>query len=242
MPPATLLASALLALSTAGGFAWVARVMWKRAAPAKGASALAMFTLFWVSAAIIWASQGIGSLAGYLGVATLPLISALDQVSTPFYCLAAAGLLHYVLYLLTGRERLLGPILAYYLVLFFLLRLRVESAGRLGVEVGDWVVTFAYASPLQGPAYTAIVALVSVPLLLAIVGYGTLWFRVEDPAQRTRIALVTTGLLGWVGTEALAFTTGFANAPEGEITRRIVALAGTILVLLAYRARLTRSA
>jgi hypothetical protein len=235
LPPITLLASALLALSTAAGFAWVGAITWRRLKPVKGGSALTMFALFWASAAIIWTAQGLGSLAGYSGRATLPLLSALDQVSTPFYCLAAASLLYYVLYLLTGRERLLGVILAYYLVLFFLLRYRVESAGRLGVEVGDWVVNFVYATPLRGLEYTILVALISTPLLLGILAYGALYFRVPDASTRARIALVTVGLLLWVGTEAVAFASGFATTATGEKTRRAAALLGTVLVVLAYQ-------
>jgi len=235
LAPTTLLASAILALSTAAGFAWVGAIMWRKERPAHGGQALTMFTLFWASAAIIWTAQGLGSLAGYAGQATLPLLGALDQVSTPYYCLAAAGLLYYVLYLLTGRERLLGPILGYYLVLFFLLRLRVETAHRVDIDVGGWVVNFVYATPLRGLQYTLIVALISGPLLAGILAYSTLGFRVREAATRYRIALVTVGLLAWVGTEALSFITGYATTTQGEITRRVAALAGTILVVLAYR-------
>lgn len=235
MPPVTLLASAALALLTGAGFAIVGVMMMRRAPPTQGQAARVMFALFWTSAAIIWITQGLGSLSGYLGVASLPLLSALDQVSTPFYCLAAASLLYYVLYLLTGRARLLVPILTYYLVLFFLLRWRVESAQRLDINVQDWVVSFVYATPLQGAAYSVIVSLVSGPLLLSILAYGALFFRVDEPAQRYRIALVALGLLAWIGTESIAFTTGFATTAAGEITRRVVALASTLVIVLAYR-------
>lgn len=234
MAPATLLASAVLALATGAGFAAVGWLMLRRVQPAQGGGALVTFGLFWFSAAIVWTTQGLGSLLGWTGHLTIPLLSALDQVSTPFYCLAAAGLLYYVLYLLTGRARLLGPILAYYLVAFFLLRWRVESARRTGVVAEDWVVRFEYATPLQGPAYTLVVGLIAVPLLLAILAYGSLLFRVDDPAARYRIALVTAGLLAWVSTEALSYVSGFAATTAGELLRRLVALGSTLVILAAY--------
>jgi len=234
--PPTLLASAALALGTAVGFAIVGRSVASRAAPAGGGrGALAMFQLFWASAFAVWTTQGLASLAGGLGFASLAFNSALDQVSSPFYCLAAASLLYYVLYLVTGRERLLLPILVYYGVMWLLLRWRVEFAQRLDVKVNAWSVGFVYATPLQGWPYTLVILGISGPLLLAILGYASLWFHVEQPLVRYRIALVTLGLVGWVGTESLVFALGLADTAAGELTRRAVALASTIVIFLAYK-------
>lgn len=231
--PATLLASALLALGTGAGFAAIARLILQRS-EARPRAPIVCFALFWISAAIVWATQGLGSLAAYAGVASVPVNGALDEVSTPFYCLAAASLLYYVLYLLTGRARLLAPILAYYLVLFAALRWRVLVAQRLEVTVEAWQVNFAYATPLEGPVYTLIVVLVAVPLLAAVLSYGTLFFRIRDHASRYRIGLVTVGLTAWIATEAWSFASGVASTTEGELARRLVALASTGVILAAY--------
>lgn len=235
MAAPTLLLSALLALGTSVGFAAVAVLLLRRGTPESGQSARIMFCLFWASACVVWAAQGLQAFAAFLGAAGFGLVSALDQVTTPFYCLAAASLLYYALYLFTGRERLLLPILAYYLVLFFLLRWRVEDAHRLGIAVGSWVVGFQYEHPLQGSAYTAIVALVALPVLAAVLAYGSLFFRVDEPGLRYRVALTALGLFTWISTEAFSYTSGFANTAPGELTRRIVALASGFIVLLAYR-------
>lgn len=234
MVTATLLASAILALGTSAGFALVGTILLRRAPPEHGRAARIMFCLFWFSAAIIWAAQGLQSLAAAFDAATFGLASALDQVTSPFYCLGGAGLLYYTLYLVTGRERLLVPILCYYLVVFFLLRWSVEEAHRLALDVRPWLVGFEYETPLQGAAYTAVVALLAGPLLLAVLAYATLFFRVEDPASRYRIALTSLGLLAWISTEALSYTSGFANTNVGEITRRLVALTSGFIVALAY--------
>lgn len=235
MPAVTLLVSALLALGTSAGFATIAILILARRAGATGHGARQMFALFWASASIVFAAQGLQTLAGYLGRASFGLVSALDQVTTPFYCLAAASLLYYALYLLTGKERLLVPILLYNLAMYVLLRWRIEDARRVDVRTEAWFVSFEYAQPLQGPAYTAIVALLTLPLVGAILGYGALAFRIRDPAARYRIALTTIGLLAWVGTEAVSYASGFAGTTQGELTRRLVALGATLIVLLAYR-------
>lgn len=235
MSALTLAASATLALATAAGFCTVGAVLGRASVGDGGRSAWAFFRTFWFSAAIIFATQGLGSLAGALGIVGFPLLQALDEVSSPFYCLAAAGLLYYVLYLLTGRARLLPVILTYYLALLVALRWVVASAGRTGIVVTDWQVNFTYTTPLQGPLYTAVVALIAGPLLLAIVAYGGLWFRVREPALRYRIACVSIGLLVWIATEAFSYTSGIASTPAGEIVRRAVALGSTVLVLAAYQ-------
>ena len=234
MPPTTLALSALLALGTAAGFAAVGAATLRRAAPGARPGATIAFTTFWFSAAIVWGLQGLGSLAGYHADEMEPLIRALGEATVPFYCLAAASLLYYVLYLVTGRGRLLAPILAYYLALYVALRWHSLSTGVVGIEVRAWQVATVHAAPLQGPAYTMIVGLVAVPLLLAIAAYGSLFFRVADPTARYRIGLVTLGLLGWILTEAIAFATGFASTSAGELTRRLAALGGTLVVLSAY--------
>lgn len=235
MAEATLLASAVVTLATALGFAFVGRLMLQAKQDQRDRSAIVLYSLFWASAAIVWATQGITNLLAYLGYADLAIVSALDQVGTPFYCLAAAGLLYYVTYLVTGSPRALLPILLYYLTLFFLVRWQVESAKRLDIEVGRWVVNFVYETPLQGPAYTLIVALIALPILASVAVYASFLRRIHEPAARYRVALVSIGLGAWILTEALSFTSGFSRTDAGELTRRLVALASTLLLMMAYQ-------
>ena len=232
MAPATLLLGALLALGTAVGFAAVGRLALVRAQGSSGVGTF--FALFWFSAATVWTAQGAQSLLAYLGLLTPPLLTATDQVSSPFYCLAAGSLLYYVLYLVTGRGGIIGYIFVYYALLLFALRWSVAEAAPTGFEVLEWNVATTYERPLQGPFYSAVVSLIALPLLASILAYASLAFRVRDPAARYRIACVAGGLLLWVGTEALSFTSGIAATTAGELTRRLVALAATLLVLAGY--------
>jgi hypothetical protein len=140
-----------------------------------------------------------------------------------------------VVFLITGRSAFLLPILAYYAVLDLALRYLVAAAHRLSFEVRAWQVVFDYTTPLQGPLYSLVVALIAIPLVVAIVGYGLLYFKAEDRATRYRIAMVTVGLLLWVSTEALAASSGFSYTTAGELVRRLVALVSTGLLFSAYR-------
>jgi hypothetical protein len=227
----TLLASALLALATAAGFATVGVLVLRRRAPSL---ALVSFGVFWWSAAGIWADQGVAALSGALGFASFPLLRMLDELATPLYCVASASLLFFVLYLLTGKHRALGPILAYYLALWAALRYHVAEAAPGGFEVRAWQVNVTYAAPLQGMRYTILIALMVLPLLAAIAAYGSLVFRLQDAGARYRIACVAADLIVWVTTEALSYTTGAVATTEGELTRRIVALGSTLVMMAGY--------
>ncbi|MHB8586903.1 MAG: hypothetical protein ACYDDF_13830 [Thermoplasmatota archaeon] len=226
--------SAILAIGTGIGFATIGWLTVRRTNVRAG-SAWTMFGVFWFAATAIWVSQGVSSLAGFFGITSLAFQEALDEVGGPAYCLAAASLLYYVLFILTGRSRLLGPILIYYVVVDAAIRYRVAEAHRLATIVGDWQVTFQYATPLQGLQYSVLVALLAVPLVVAVVAYGVLALRAPDGGTRYRGLLVATGLLVWVMTEALAASSGIAETTTGEVVRRVVALASTGVILLAYR-------
>lgn len=229
----TLLLSALLAIGTGVGFIAVGTITLRKQRAGADA-AQTMLSIFWFSAATIWITQGLGSLAGFLGMANLPIENALDEVGAPAYCLAAASLLYYALYLNTGKRTLLAPILVYYIALDLALRYLVGAARRLDIKVQAWQVSFVYETPLQSTAYTIVVALIALPLIASVFAYLSLAFRVRNPPVQYRIVLVSTGLLAWVLTEALAATTGITNTDAGEITRRLVALASTFVILLAY--------
>lgn len=230
--PPTLLASALLALGTAVGFLVVARLVGDRSSRATAAR---LFTLFWVGMALIWSLQGFVSLAGYVGFADFALVATADDAVGALYCLVAACLLYYVLYLFVGRSAIVWPVLAYYFALYLALRYQVNDTPRVGIEVTAWQVNILFATPLQDAGYAAVVALIAGPILAAVAAYGSLFFRVSDAATRYRIACIATGLLVWVVVEASAFATGLAATAEGELARRLVALLSTLAIAAAYR-------
>lgn len=233
MPEPTLLLAATLALGSALGFVAIGFLVAKRTPPS-GTLASNAFPAFWHSAGVVYASQGLRALAAYLGVDSWALIVALEQLTTPFYCLAGASLTFYVLYLLTGRAWLAVPISAYFLAMTVLLRYHVARAEPIGYVVTEWQVNYVYAVGLQSAGYAVALGLVSAPIFGAITGYATLVWRLEDPALRWRIGWVGVGLLLWIGVEAVAFATGLASTPTGEVLRRGAGLATAAVAAVGY--------
>lgn len=234
MPAATLLLSALLALGSAGAFMAVGFLVVAPRRPMAPSLASVAFPAFWHGAALVFASQGARTLVAWMGVDSMPLIVALEGLSTTFYCMSGAALLYYTLFLLTGRSRLAIPIAAYYVVMLVVLRYHVALAQPIGYEVTAWQVNYVYVQPLQSTAFTIALLLALAPLLAAIVAYGSLSLRVDDHALRYRVVMVFAGLALWAGFEAFAFGSGLAATSAGEVLRRVAGLLGAVTVTAGY--------
>lgn len=234
MQAVTLYVSAALALATSAGFAAVGFLVARPRSRSPTMLASAAFAAFWHSAAIVSASQGLRLLAAALGWDSMALIVALESLSTPFYCLAAACLLYYVLFLFTGRQAYATPIAIYYLALLPLMRYHVARADPIGYVVTEWQVNYVYAQPLEWWGYSLTLALVVTPILAAVCTYATLIVRVPDAATRYRAVCVTIGLGLWVSIEALSFASGLAATTPGEILRRSIGIAAAAVVVAGY--------
>lgn len=234
MPAASLILSAALASATAAGFAIVGSITSNRSARTPSWLASFAFSGFWFSAAIVAGSQALRLLAAVLGVDSMALIVGIEQASTPFYCMAAASLLYYVLFLLTGNARLATPVAVYYLALYPVLRYHVARAGPVGYVVTDWQVNYVYAQPLQWWGYSVTLALIVLPVLLAVIAYSALALSGLDAPTRYRLVCVSIGLTFWIGIEALTFSTGLAATTSGEILRRSLGLFAAGAVLMGY--------
>ena len=229
---APLALSAFLAWGSALGFLLCARLALRGTSEAGGAR-LALAS-FWMGAAAVAAIQGARSVSAVLGVDSFPLIRALDQAATPAYCLAAAGMVYYVLYILTGRATLAIPVVVYYVVMVPVLRYPVELAHPIGYAVGTWNVNLVYEAPLSSPAYTLALALAAVPMWAGVLAYASLLLHTPEPAARYRIACMTLGLLLWVGAEVVVWAAGLAATPAGEISRRLIGLAVALVVGIGH--------
>lgn len=234
MTAATLVLASGLAFLTSGGLAAAGAFVAFRTQRQTGSFAPSFFAIFWWAAAGIVGSGAIRSALAAAGLDTFANVSALESATTPLYCIAAACLVIYVVHLHTGRTTHALPVAVYYMLMIPVLRYPVLLAHPIGYEVTPWQLNYVYDQPLQGPTLTLAVLAVLGPLLAALAAYATLAFRVHDAATRYRILCITLGLGLWVGTEALAFTTGAAGSAAGEIGRRLVALAATGVVLAAY--------
>ena len=231
MPSHALALSAFLAWGSAIGFLLCARLALK--GNEAGGARLSL-AAFWMGAGAVAAIQGARSVSAVLGVDSFALIRALDQAATPAYCMAAGGMVYYVLYILTGRATLAIPVVAYYVVMVPMLRYPVELARPIGYEVGEWNVNLVYEGALASPTYTLALAFTALPMWAGVLAYASLAFRVPGPAARYRVACMTAGLLLWVGAEVVVWAVGLAATPAGEVSRRLIGMAVALVVGIGH--------
>lgn len=231
MTAGTLLASGILAWGSAAGFIAIATLTLRGN---EGGGARLAFAVFWLFSGAIALAQGARSLAAAAGLDSFALVRALDQTATPAYCFAAAGLLYYVVYLLTGRAGLAVPIGVYYLAMIPLLRFQVEAARPVSYAVHDWQVNLVYEGSLQTPAYMVALGLTAGPVIAAVVLYSVVVMSASKDSARYRTGCVSLGLVLWLLTEVATWATGLSSTPYGEFARRGMGLVIAAVVIAGY--------
>lgn len=234
MPVLTLAASAVFALAAAGLYSYVGyRLSWRRVS-AEARTAARLFALWWYALAAMTAVGGLLSLLGSAGAAALPVVVALSYLNILVVCVALWGLLYYLLYLFTGRTGALLPLSALYAAYGALLVYYVTVSHPAGVMVGRWNVQLVYEAPLGGPFFTLVLVLLLFPQLIGALAYFTLFFRVREPTQRYRIAVVSWSILIWFGSAFAAAQSGLAANDAWQLASRVIGLAAALAILLAY--------
>lgn len=232
MVVATLLASAALGLGAGAVFLHVGLRHARRPGTGAARRATLLFGLWWGGLALYTWAAALQSGAASLGFTPLPLFVAARYVTLGVIVAAIFGLNAYLAYLFTGRERL-GLLGAAHAVFYMVAVHNITASHPLGVTVDAWRTDLAYAAPLQGPVFVAIVLLLTLPPVLGALAYFTLYFRLEDRAQRFRVAVVSWGILGWFGSSVLA---RLAEHDAWQVvTRLLLGSVVAVAILAAYQ-------
>lgn len=235
MASQTLLLDAALILATAVVYAYVGAVTWRRRTGGEARLASDLFATWWFALAATSLIGALRNALGYLGVRDVALYLTLGFVSLFGMCLALWGLLYYLVYLFSGRKRLLVPVTAFYALMYAWLVYLVARWPATGVEVGEWGVRVTYATEPGGALVTALVLLIIVPPVLGAAGYARLFFRVQDATQRYRIGLVSFTFAAWFMTSLLAYFLELRGTAEWQVASRAIALGAAALIYAAYR-------
>jgi len=229
-------------LGVSAGFAFVSAIIYvyvgvrfgRRQVSGESKMAARMFALFWLGLAATTASGGILSLTGALGDPNLGVVSAATYMNVVVISAALMGLLYYLVYLYTGRKEILMPLVALYSTLGVTLALYIASSNPTGVLVSRWSVGLTYARPLTGPFVLIVVGLLILPQLIAALVYFRLYFRLHDPTQRFRVAVVSWSLILWFGIGLLAGGAGLSRFDWWQVASRGLGLGAALAILTAY--------
>lgn len=229
----TLSASALFAFVAALVYAYVGRRLGEREVSEKAQRAAMLFSLWWYALAVTTAVTGIMHLTAALDAASLPVFIALTYLSVLAICVGLLGLVHYLVYLYTGRDALV-PLGVFYAAYYVLLLYYLTASGPMGVEVSRWRAALAYQQPLAGPLFTAVLVLLVFPQLIGALAYLSLFFKVPEATQRYRILVVSLSIVVWFGSAFAGSVSGLSQEDWWQVATRVIGLGAAVAIYLAY--------
>ncbi|HEX9333041.1 MAG TPA: hypothetical protein VF896_14210 [Anaerolineales bacterium] len=232
----TLLFGALLSALSAGIYYYVGHVLSRRHSSIPDSHlAWRLFVVWWYALAASTLSGAGLSLLGALGMAGLPLFTTFTLVNVLAICVGLYGLVFYLLYLFTGSRRILGPLTLFYIAYYILLLYYVQASDPIGVTVERWRATLVYQNQLRGPIFQLALLLLLFPPILGGLAYFMLYFQVKSTTQKYRILLVSWSIIIWFLSAYLANISGLAQYDWWQIASRLISLAASLAIMLAYQ-------
>lgn len=232
MTQASLLSASAMATGAAGAYAYLAiRLREDARDPTRGAAVLS-FATWWATLAVNLVLVAVTYVLAGFGALPFEVQLAVSVMQRILLALGVAALLRYLLYLRTGRDLLLplGVIYGAYLALAFVsMFIAVPDA----VFVGEWRTELSYAEP--PPAWTRLLSLLVVlPSFIASFAYFLLYYKVEDPGRRYRIAVVSWAIVGWWALAIVAGQRPLLDIGWLQALNRAASVLTALLVLSAY--------
>lgn len=229
----TLLGALAFALVATALYAKVGLQHVQRPVKAENRRAARMFGVWWLALGLTTILGALSTLAASAGYAPLPVFTILIMAELLLICIGLLGLLHYLLFLFTGRD-LLVPLAAGYALYFAGLAFVLLGAGPNGVEVGRWTANVTYAQPPSGPLSTLLLALLVFPQILGALAYLTVAFRVKEATPRFRIVVVSGSIVVWFLSSFVASVGGLSERDWWQVASRLLGLGAALATFIAY--------
>lgn len=194
--------------------------------------AMGFFALWWLTTS---ANQILGSglyIAYAFGYRDLTLQLAYVLLQRLLLAISLVGLMHYLLYLQTGKDRTI-PLAIVYGLYFMSAVYTLTARTPVGIESFGWRTDLVWAGEIS-PLWDLASLLIVLPPTIGAVAMLRVYRRVEGPTRRFRIAMIGIGFTLWW---ALAIVAGQRELLEVgwlQALNRVVGLAVAIGILLAY--------
>lgn len=231
----TLLVAAAAAACLAAVYAFVGLQLARRR-PEQPAHRLAMgmFSLWWGALSINVLVVSVLDLLG--GLDALPLHVQVAGSLAQRLLLAASlvGLMHYLLFLLTGRSWL-APLVAVYGAHYAFSVYQLYRHEPVAVLLGPWRTDLAYATDPSLVVQVVALLLVVLAPVVASLAYFSLFFHVDDPTRRWRIGIVSWSLVVWWAMVVVAGQRQFLDDDAFQVVNRVVSLLAAFAILAAFR-------
>lgn len=238
----TLLLNAALALATGLVFSWVGWVAARRATQVHdgqlpGAQLAGnMFAIWWYGLAGSSLLIALNQIEAAFSEPSLQLVLGRQAIGVIAICASLAGLLHYLIYLHTGRERAFWVIVVGYAATCGWLLHSSIAQGPVGIEVTAWQVILVFersASALSSLVGTLL--LFGAPLAASI-SLLVVTLRAQRGMARLRKQVVAASVLGWLGGSTLILAAwGETNPAMASGMQLALGLLTGLAVLLTHQ-------
>lgn len=172
-----LVVQGLVALVTGALYLYVARLVLAREVSAAAKRANHAFALWWGGFGALQILVGLYQLPAAVGFRDLATVVTLNVILI-LYAIAVGALVYFLLFLYTGSERVFWPIVSAYLLLAITLLYLVAWMQPTGFEDSARGTLIDTREPTGLPAF-AFGLLFSLPVVIAALGYGSLYLRTQ---------------------------------------------------------------
>ena len=236
---AWLAARGIVALVTALIYAYVARLVLARRLSSEGHRANLAFATWWWTLGAVQLLAGAYTLPAAFGLRDLALVVTLLNLLLLLIAVALGALVYFLVYLYTGSQRAFWPIAVGYSILGVAMLYLVAWMQPTGFDEAKGAGELVYTRRLEGFAAILFGLVVSGPVLLATIGYGSLYFRATLRAQRLRIATIAGAFVVWFGwslvSGVLQLQEKHPNSRPLFVVNSALSVGVPLVVTLAYR-------
>lgn len=233
MVETTLALAALLTYGVASVYAYVGIRLARRAgACAGGRRAMLFFGLWWIATAL---NQTLGSslyLAAAFGWSDVAVQASYLVLQRLLLAASLVGLMHYLVYLQSGRDALV-PLIALYSAYFALQVYTLAARDPVGIQSYGWRTEVVYDAPLA-PAWGLLNLLIVVPPVVGALMLFRVYRRVDGRTRRFRVAMIGGGFVLWWITAVAAGQPQAWDVGWLQAANRVVGIAVALGILAAY--------
>ncbi len=236
---------AVLGAVAAALYLFVARLQAKRTVSDDARPALNGFILWWAGLGALGLLGLFFEFGPDLSAQGMVVVSVVIYIFLAIIMALMAGLVHYLLYLYTGRKGTIYLAYGFYgfMMLFSVWYLQAHdphiAMGHLGTPQEGEVAYHLHTEPATWVSAFFSFGLI-LPALGAAIAYALLFFRTQDPTARYRIAMVSVGLILWF-LFSTANTVGRVVSDSNEqgftsqLISQLLGVFAATLTLLAYQ-------
>lgn len=232
--PLSLTVTALNAVMAAV-YILVGRTVLIRRPDGPGRLAATSFAAWWFALAFLQGGSLIDYLVSHTTGWTLGSYLTYTQLILLSIVVALAALMYYLVYLYTGKRGAWMPVAAGYGVYFVAILYYIAASKPAGISYGRFGTEITYANDLSNSLFAQVLGLLLiVPIILAALGYFSLFFKAPGRTQRFRIAVVATSLVIWFGSSLIVGETAFSQQDAWRIVAPLIALTASLAIYAAF--------